>query len=100
MMPVRRTIMRWTMTLAVLLELLCVDGCSGQRDRRPWMICYRIYEQCDWVVGAMTQDQCEAFIAAKPSAAIDAILECVRDHYCEKFGPVCLKLPTSRHPRW
>jgi hypothetical protein len=82
-----------------LLLSLCSFGWSCG-DKRPWMICYRIYEQCDWVINTMTQAQCEAFIAAKPSAEIDAVLDCIRDNFCEKFGPECLKRPTSRHPRW
>jgi hypothetical protein len=78
--------MRWAAASA--LFLLPAIGCD-RGDVRPWMICYRIYDQCKEALGPLTQAECEGLMAHKPPAAIEAAVDCVRDNPCPGIARRC-----------
>jgi hypothetical protein len=84
----RRRLARW----AAVSALLLVAGCD-RGDVRPWMICYRIYDQCKEVLGALTQPQCELLMAHKAPGAVEALVDCVRDNPCPGIARRCHPLP-------
>ena len=78
--------MRWF--LAALAVVLVV-GCE-RRDVRPWMVCYRIYDQCKERIGALAQPHCEALVARQPPAVVAALVDCVRDRPCPNIARACV----------
>jgi len=72
-----------------------VAGCA-RRDVRPWMVCYRIYDQCKERIGALQQSHCEALVARQAPAVVEALVSCVRDHPCPGIAQACVN---ARAPR-
>jgi len=66
-----------------------VVGCE-RRDVRPWMVCYRIYDQCKERIGALAQPHCEALVARQPPAVVAALVDCVRDRPCPNIARACV----------
>jgi len=83
--------------IAVVLLLCCapaMPGCS-KGDRRPWVICYRVYDQCRLTVHAMSQAQCEAWLKSAPGPALDKLVLCTRERGCPGMNVECFKeIPT------
>jgi hypothetical protein len=80
-------VVRWSLAFAALT---LVTGCA-RRDVRPWMVCYRIYDQCKERIGALAQSHCEVLVAKQPPAVVDALVDCVRDRPCPGIARVCVK---------
>ena len=74
----------------LLGAVLTLPGCS-KGDRRPWVICYRVYQQCRLKVHAMSQARCEAWLKPQPSPALDKLVLCTRERGCPGMHVECLK---------
>ncbi len=80
------------------LGLLCAlagagMGCEGRAERRPWVVCYRIYEQCKERVGGLTRRQCEELLAARDAADLERVVACTRDRACPGIADSCVGSP-------
>ena len=64
-------------------------GCH--REVRPWLVCYRIYEQCLESVGSLSQQECERAVAAQPEPLISAMVDCTRERCCPRLGEICIE---------
>lgn len=83
--------------IAAWLLICCataLPGCSKE-DRRPWVICYRVYEQCRLKVHAMSQAQCEAWLKPAPDPALQKLLLCTRERGCPGMDVECFKEITA-----
>jgi hypothetical protein len=63
------------------------------------MIGYRIYQHCRITFGTLTQKECEAFMAKKPSSTLTALVDCTRDKLCPGIVPYCFKEPIPRRSK-
>jgi hypothetical protein len=77
-----------SIVLSLLLAMAGLVGCRGG-DRRPWTICYRVYDQCGERIGALTRGQCETTLAQKPPHVLAALIACVRVQPCPGIVRSC-----------
>ena len=74
--------------LLALLATAWLAACRRE-DVRPWMICYRVYDQCEEVIGALTREQCETQMARQPPQVVAALVDCVRIRPCPGIARAC-----------
>lgn len=82
--------MRWRFIVIGLLLAVVLTGCR-EGDRRPWVICNRIYEQCREKVPPLTQTQCVEQLSTAPAPVLEYLLLCTRERQCPGVGVECFK---------
>lgn len=75
--------------------LACTLAGCRKGDRRPWVICDRIYEQCREKVPPLSQRECEAELKSAPPQVLDHLLLCTRERECPGIGVECFKAVTG-----